>query len=365
MGEMLTIRELAKRFDDSEQTVRRTLRKLIQAGRLKTGADYRIENEDDVHHRVYFAVPSRFEDEAVEMSPKSTLGRKLKSLRQESDIKTGDIKRGSDIEVISKSPVSRSTDSPAAIEQSDIKQSGPDIKEGGSDIKSPSPDIRDGDISEEDWEPTGFIAYVLKARDDLIEALKGSNRELKGENQWKREQLKEKDRQIAAKDEQLKIAGVSLLDAQKRIDAMTEDRDSWKQRALGLPHGAEEGRAGMVSVVDAEQDIDTDNEEVQVLDAEEFTPVTTEARVGSGLDLTVEQIVLELFEIYRIIERAVLNPVRGTRHRLELVLGRLEELSTGLRHEEWRGHAEALKVKATALVHAAITHGDDHKTESE
>ena len=63
MGEMLTIRELAKRFDDSEQAVRRALRKLIQAGRLKPDADFCIENEHDVHHRVYFAVPSRFEDE--------------------------------------------------------------------------------------------------------------------------------------------------------------------------------------------------------------------------------------------------------------------------------------------------------------
>lgn len=359
---MLTIRELAKRFDDSEQTVRRTLRKLIQAGRLKPDADFRIENEDDVHHRVYFAVPSRFEDEAVEMSPKSGLGRKLKSLRQEPDIKSGDIKPGSDIKVISKPRAGRSTDSPAATEQADIKQSVPDIKQRGSDIKSPLSDIKTGDINEEDWRPTGFIAYVLKARDDLIEALKGANRELREENQWKRGQLKEKDRQIAAKDEQLKIAGASLLDAQRQIDAVTEDRDSWKQRALGLPHGTEEGRAGMVSVVDAEEDIETDHEEVQVLDAEEFTPVITEARVGSGLDLTAEQIVLELFEIYRIIEHAALNPVRGTRHRLELVLGRLEELSTGLRHEEWRGHAEALKVKATALVHAAITHGDAHGT---
>ena len=65
---------------------------------------------------------------------------------------------------------------------------------------------------------------------------------------------------------------------QPRLRGVTEDRDSWKQRALGLPHGVEEGRADVVSVVDAEQGVEIDKEEVRVLDAEESTRVVVEAR---------------------------------------------------------------------------------------
>lgn len=322
MAKMLTIRELAKRFNDSEQTVRRTLRKLIQAGRLKPGADYRIENEADPHHRVYFAVPFRFRDEAAEMSPKSGLGRKLISIRGGSDIRNGDIKGESDISLASRPGPGTAEDGPYQGGTVDIKPRGSDIKRTRADIKPPQSDIKQGDISDPDWKPAGFVAYLLRLKDDLIEALTRENEQ---------------------KGEQIKLMTGTIRQQQAMLDTVTQERDDLRDR-LELPAPQPVHEWDKEETDDAE--LSDDAEAVGGLDERQaFLPIE-ETWVGAAIILTETEIVQELFEIWRLIERARQNPSRETYERLEQLEDRLAELASGLSHPEWRSHASDLQQRA-------------------
>lgn len=82
MAVMLTIAQLAKQYEESEWTIRRTLLALAASNRLAKGRDYRIEDGGAKFHRVYFVNPDRFFEEATRLH--SRLANKLLALKQAS-----------------------------------------------------------------------------------------------------------------------------------------------------------------------------------------------------------------------------------------------------------------------------------------
>ena len=332
MDEFLSIPEIGTRVEQSDRMTRHWVKFLIQEGRLKEGADVLIEEGGHPNRRRYFVRLGRLLEEAEHLT-KSRFRGKLMSLVDKS------------VDTLP-TPVDTGNQGKSTTPKNPLDTQSTAV-DTGVDTKRPLVDklSTEADAGKAPEQPSGLWGLVIKGKDELIATLKG-------ENTWKTEQITEKDRQLKAKDEQLKVAGASLLQAQHQIEDLTEDRNHWREQALGLPAGTDraDGSGRAITEMEAEP------EKVEATDTEEPrdgsgepAPEIKDVWAGSGLGLTEEQIVLELFEIWRAVEHAVHNPSPKTKGRLERMRDRLVELANGLADNKWRGHALALKEKAATL----------------